>query len=228
LELFLRNEKLNNHLNSGVFENRRKFFGFVKTLFFVFTLLFFFGEFAYAKIGVGVGTGKIQVDQSLKAGLIYTLPSLVVLNTGDEVSEYSVSVKHRENQTELKAPEGWFKFKPEKFILDPGKSQSVEIKLYLPVKGAAPGDYFVFLSASPESKTDVKGTSLGIAAAAKLYFTVAPANFFTGIYYRIISILSGYSPWSYIFLIATIFILFLIVIRKYFSFEIDFNVKKKK
>lgn len=53
---------------------------------------------ALARIGVGVGIGKIVVDQPLKPGLIYTLPSLPVLNTGDEPAEYGVSIEYHEGQ----------------------------------------------------------------------------------------------------------------------------------
>lgn len=171
---------------------------------------------ALAKIGVGMGTGKIQVDQVLKAGLIYTLPSITVLNTGDESSEYGVGIQYHENQPEMKPPKEWFGFEPSEFHLEPGQSQIVQVKLTLPVRGAKPGDYFAFLQGFPVKKAIVGGTSVGVAAAAKLYFTVAPANFFAGVYYRAVSLLTLYSPWSYVFSAIIIAALAIVLFRRFF------------
>lgn len=180
-----------------------------------------------AKIGVGVGTGKIQVDQTLKAGLIYTLPPVTIINTGDEPSEYGVGIQYRENQLEIKPPKEWFSFEPQNFHLEPGQTQAVKIKLILPVKGVAPGNYFAFLQGFPLSKAQSGKTSVGVAAAAKLYFTVAPANFFMGIYYRIGSLLKLYSPWSYVILAVIIAALLIFLFRRFFSFNLGISVKKK-
>lgn len=180
-----------------------------------------------AKIGVGVGTGKIQVDQPLKAGLIYTLPPLTVLNTGDEPSNYGVGVQHREQQTELIPADEWFSFEPLNFYLEPGQMQVVQVKLTLPVRGAKPGDYFAFLQGFPEKKAGTEGsTSVGVAAASKLYFTVAPANFFMGLYYRGVSLCRQYSPWSYVILAVIFAAIFISLLRRFFSFNI--GVKKKE
>lgn len=175
---------------------------------------------ASAKIGVGVGTGKIVVDQPMKPGSIYTLPSIVILNTGDEPSEYGVAVQFRENQPEIKPPKEWFSFKPSNFHLEPGQSQLVQIKLTLPVSGVKSGDYFAFLQGYPVMKQSFGGTSIGVAAAAKLYFTIAPSNIFQGIYYRFLNLYSHYHPWDTIIL-AIIFIIALILLfKKCFKIQI--------
>jgi len=151
-----------------------------------------------AKIGVGVGTGKIILEEALHSGLIYTLPSFTVINTGDEPSRYGVGIQYLEGQQELKASPEWFDFSPKEFYLEPGKAQTVDIKLTLPVEGVRPGDYFVFLQGFPLKRADVSGTSLGIAAASKLYFKVSSSNLFAAVYYRAASLVSVYSPWSYV------------------------------
>ena len=79
------------------------------------------------KLGVGVGTGTIRVGDILKAGQSYNIPPIVVINTGDIPSKYGVGLQWREYQPELKPLEDWFKFNPEEFFLEPGKSQVVEI-----------------------------------------------------------------------------------------------------
>lgn len=180
-----------------------------------------------AKIGVGMATGKIQVDQELKAGLIYTLPPITVLNTGDEPSEYGVGIQYHENQPEMRPLKEWFSFEPLNFHLEPGQSQIVQVKLTLPMTGAKPGDYFAFLQGFPVKKAMAGSTSVGVAAAAKLYFTVAPANFFIGIYYRVVSLMALFSPWSYVGSAIIIVVLAIIIFRRFFSFNIGINLKKK-
>src|SRR3989338_3544623 len=181
-----------------------------------------------AKIGVGVGIGKIQVDQPLKSVLIYTLPNFVLVNTGNEPSEYGVQIVYHENQKEMRPAKEWFKFEPSQFFLEPGQSQLVQIKLTLPIRGAKPGDYFAFLQGRPLQKTESGMTSVGIAAATKLYFTVTPANFFTGVYYRVGSLLKLYSPWSYVVLTVIIAALLVVILRRFFSFNIGFSRRKKQ
>ena len=181
-----------------------------------------------AKIGVGVGSGKIQVDQSLKAGLIYTLPALTVINTGDEITEYGVDLQYKDKQTELTPSKDWFVFEPKSFTLEPGKSQAVQIKLTLPISGVEPGDYFVFLQGFPLKKVETGGsTSVGIAAASKLYFTIEPANFLFAIYYRLLSIYKQYTPWSLVFVVVFLAAIFVSILRRFFSFNFGVNIKKK-
>jgi len=183
---------------------------------------------ALAKIGVGVGIGKIYVDQPLKSGLIYTLPTFVLVNTGDEPSEYGVQIVFHENQKEMRPAKEWFKFEPSQFYLEPGQSQLVRIKLTLPMMGAEPGDYFAFLQGRPLQKTESGMTSVGVAAATKLYFTVAPANIFVGIYYRLDSLYKLYSPWSYVISAIVIASLLIVILRRFISFNIGIGFRKKR
>lgn len=175
-----------------------------------------------AKLGVGVGTGKIVVDEDLKPGIIYNLPPVSVINTGDESSQYGIGVEYRENQPEDKPPREWFSFSPSEFDLEPGQSQTVEIKLNVPLK-AIPGNYFAFLSAFPTKKAGGGETTIGIAAASKLYFTIAPANFIQGIYYRLLSIWKINHPYSTILLSIVLLVVFLIILRKFVKFEVSFK-----
>ena len=133
--------------------------------------IFLTGPFlALAKIGVGVGIGKIQVDQPLKSGLIYTLPNFVLVNTGNEPSEYGIQIAYHQDQPELRPAKEWFKFEPSQFYLEPDQSQSVQIKLTLPIRGAKPGDYFAFLQGRPLQKTENGMTSVGMRRSARRIF----------------------------------------------------------
>ena len=117
-------------------------------LFSFLSLALLFTPSAQASIGVGVGTGRIQLEEELKPGILYQLPSISVINTGDEAGEYILDVSFRENQSEMRPNVDWFTYKPEKFSLEPGEGKIVEVTLTLPVK-TVPGDYFAFLEARP-------------------------------------------------------------------------------
>jgi P pilus assembly chaperone PapD len=102
-----------------------------------------------AKIGVGVGTGKITIDEALKPGMIYQLPSVTVLNTGDEDGIYKLYITYHESQSQQRPPRDWFVFSPEEFKLTPGTGQATKITLTVPVK-AKPGQYFAYIEAQPQ------------------------------------------------------------------------------
>ncbi|PJA83132.1 MAG: hypothetical protein CO146_01730 [Candidatus Nealsonbacteria bacterium CG_4_9_14_3_um_filter_37_29] len=190
------------------------------------TLVLVLPVMVFARIGVGVGAGKIHLNEPLKAGGIYDLPAIPVINTGDESSEYLFSIQYHEGQEQrndmgLKPAESWFNFTPATFPLEPSKVQTVKVTLTLPAK-IKPGNYFAYLEARPAKKEATIGgvTSIGVAAATQLWFTVAPSNFFQGIYYRFISLYSRYHPWDTIVL-AVIFVAALLwFVSKKFKFQI--------
>jgi hypothetical protein len=192
------------------------------------SLILIFPLLVLGKVGVGVGTGKIEIDQDLKPGKTYNLPPITVINTGDEPGEYAISIDYKENIPELKPNKEWFTFNPSIFYLQPGQSQTVQLKLDLPIKGVEPGNYFAFLTAMPVKESETGAATIGVAAATKLYFNVAPSNIFSGIYYRVLSFLDLYSPWSYVLLGLIIAIIFVLLFRKFFSFNIGISLKKKE
>jgi hypothetical protein len=181
--------------------------------------------FSLANIGVGVNIGKIIVDQDLNSGMSFELPPFTVLNTGDEPSNYKVSISYLKDQKELRPDKDWVKFSPESFYLEPGKGQIVNMRISLPII-TEPGEYFAYLEARPEATQNAKGTSIGVAAATKLYFTVTPGNVFVGIYYKITSFYKNLLPWSNIFLALVVFAGIISILRKYIHLEIKANHRK--
>lgn len=197
----------------------------VVALFLIPVAFFLLTSSALAKIGVGVGIGKIVVDDILKPGQIYVLPDLVVINTGDQPSNYGVATAFHEGQPELKPEEAWLSFTPKSFYLEPGEIQQVKIKLDLPLK-MEPGDFFAYLEAFPVKAEEEGVTSVGIAAAAKLYFTVEPASMVDAIYYKLQSLWKLYDPWPQRGLVALAVITLLVLAKNYLS--IDIGIKNKK
>jgi hypothetical protein len=188
----------------------------------------FFPLISFAKIGVGVGTGKIEVDEKLNPGSLQSLPSINVINTGDEAGDYEVGVEFHENIEELRPEEDWFVFNPQSFYLEPDESKLVEISLNLPVK-VKPGKYFAYIEGRPIKKSqNQKGASIGVAAAAKLYFEIKPANFISGVYYRLISLWNNYAPWTYIIALILLILIIIKILSKFISFNVGIKSKKSK
>lgn len=181
----------------------------------------------HSNIGVGVATGKIIVNEPLKPGTIYTLPLLTVVNTGNETSDYEIDIAYHEKQPEMSPAKSLFKISPKVFTLAPGEVKAVEITMVLPTN-AIPGKYFAYLEAHPVKQSVSGVTSVGIAAATKLYFTVDPANMTSGIYYRLVSLFMVYAPWPQRFCIAVLIILGVLVLKKYVKFQVINKPKKKK
>lgn len=177
-----------------------------------------------ARLGVGVGSGKVQVDGALKPGGFYELPLLPVLNTGDQPTDYGVSAEFNENQKEKKPAKSWFEFSPATFHLESGKVQTVKIVLNIPIK-TEPGEYFAYLEAHPIATPENGVTSVGIAAATKLYFTVAPANFFQGVYYKVSFFMKKYTPWSWTAFGILVFAVLATAFVKKFDLSISLSKK---
>lgn len=198
--------------------------------FFYFCLLllglpfFVFSTKVQARVGVGVGTGKIVVDEKLKSGIIYDLPSISVVNTGDEETDYALDITYQQDQPELQAVKSWFSFSPSEFHLSPGSVQSVKVTLSLPLK-TVPGEYFAYVEAHPVNKDENGSTSVSIAAASKLYFTVLPSSFLQGIYYRVTSYWIKYTPWTNILAAVAVTMVLVSLFKSFFNFNVQ--VKKK-
>ena len=179
--------------------------------------------FVLAGVGVGVNLGKIQINEPLKPGGIYNFPSIGVINTGDEPGDYEVEVTYHQDQPQLRPAQEWFSFSPSSFHLEPGGSQNVAIKLTLPMK-MKPGDYFCYLEAHPIIKAG-PGTTIGVAAATKTYFSVIPANIWQAIYYKTIFLLTMYAPWTYVVLAVVAAAIIIAIVRKFFAFQIPIRKK---
>ena len=165
----------------------------------------------------------------MSPGGIYKLPSLPVLNTGDEKGDYEVEVTYLSEQPEFPPDSSWFTFTPKSFHLAPGASQLVEVSLTLPVD-VRPGNYFAFLEAHPVRKAE--GVTIGIAAATKLNFTVKPAGVLGAAIERVRSLLENNAPTSYIVIGvigAALALSFAVAVgRKYLAVQIRLKGKSAK
>jgi hypothetical protein len=179
---------------------------------------------AYAQeVGVGINMGKISVDEPMMPGGSYKLPAVSIINTGQVASDYAMGVSYHQDQKELQPPAGWFEFDPKTVTLEPGKSQSVNITLHISVK-AKPGDYFAYLEAHPVAKEG--NVAIGIAAAAKLYFTVKPANIFSAFANVVGDFFGTRSPYSWVGLGIIVLIIVVFLFRRFV--HISLRVERKE
>lgn len=194
---------------------------------FLFAGLVFSSEVS-AELGVGIGAGKVEFNEPLNMGGVYVFPPITIINTGDEAAEYEAGIDFKEDQPRLSPSEEWFSFEPKTFHLEPGQSQVVNLSVNIPLK-TTPGDYFAYLEGHPVKNTQSTGGAvIGISAATKMYFTIAPSNIFQAGYYRIASIVKNNAPWSYVILVVIFMSMLVTFFRKYFAFNIGISRKSNE
>ena len=177
---------------------------------------------AAARLGVGINVGKIVVDEPLLSGGIYPITKMAVINTGDEAGSYELDVSYIEGQKELSPPKEWFSFKPKEFRLKPKQAREVEIGLVIPVQARA-GDYFALVEAHPVVKK--KAVTIGIAAAAKMSFSVNSSSLLWSIINRIVTWFTTNAPYSYIAAGVIAAAAVILLLRRFFRFS--FRIERK-
>ena len=192
-------------------------------IFLILALVLPLGQGVFAGVGVGVGTGEIRLDKPIKAGGIYTIPTLQITNTGDEAGNYKIGLAFHIDRKELRPKLEWFSFEPSRFFLEPDKSQRVEIKLTIPLK-AQPGDYFTYLESSSFTEEE-HVTKVGVAVGTRLFFTVEPSNIWQAVIWRVSFFWKMYSPWNWVVLAIIILAIIIVFFKKKFAFQV--GVKKK-
>ncbi len=173
---------------------------------------------ARADQGVAVDLGRIAVDEELSKGGTYQLPVMGVTNPGDQTTRYRMGLSYFEGQTEEKPPEDWFTFSPAEFDLEPGKTQPVSISLRIPT-GARPADYLALLQSSVAVSGE--GAQVGLAAGARLTFTVKPSTLLEAWTLRARGEFDDLKPWSYLVPAAIVALLAATWARRKFSFNVS-------
>jgi hypothetical protein len=146
--------------------------------------------------GVGISTGEITVATRLAPGAGYELPRISVSNTGDVVTSYEVTLTYLEGQAQRRPEAAWFDFDPRRFTLEPGEARDVIIALTIPTS-AEPGEYFALLQA--KTAPDQPGaTSVGVAAATKLGFSVSASGWLDAQWRGLNRRLDDAFPWTFV------------------------------
>jgi hypothetical protein len=159
-----------------------------------------FAQPAAADRGVAVSLGRIELERPLDKGRSYTLPTLSVINPGDEPSGYRLAVNYIGDQTQQKPPADWFEFSDESVQLPPGQSKPVTIRLRIPTD-ARPGEYQALLEAALTGDVG-QGAAVGAAAAARLTFDVRAAGWLDARWNQVKQFFSDASPWPQLIALA--------------------------
>lgn len=178
------------------------------------------GTASAGRIGVGVGTGRINLTQSLKPGLTYKLPSIAVFNNGSVESDYAMSMQFNRTQSQLQPRADWVRFSPQHFNLKPGKSRLVTVSLRTS-SSAHPGSYFAYIEAKPLKKDVTGEAAINIAAATKLSFKVAPANFLQKLYYWLVDFWNKHKPLIVVVLILAVGAAVITLSNRYLKIEVS-------
>jgi hypothetical protein len=134
---------------------------------------------AGASVGVGVGAAPLRLAGPARPGGHYRLPSLYVVNTGTQTSDYLVRVQRLGHPTGRAVPASWVHLGRAQLRLLPRQHTLVPVTVSVP-DDAASGAYGTDLVASTVMKQPGHGTALGAAAADRLIFTVdAPGRGFS-------------------------------------------------
>jgi hypothetical protein len=168
--------------------------------------------------------GTIRVDEPLLPGGRYNLPSVQVLNTGREPSDYEVGLAFVGNQEELQPSSDFIILSPTSFYLEAGSSQVISLSLRILIR-AKRGDYLAYIEAHPVATGAGGGMQIGVAAATKLYFTVKPANVFVGVINSIATFFTSTAPGSYIVLGVIVIGLVVFFLRR--RIRVDIRIARK-
>lgn len=206
--------------------NKLSLFGQGLRVLCIFACATYFGStlaLAEERVGVGVGSGKIHVEEVLFSGQTYAFPSLTVINTGTVKAEYSIHLTFHENQEQQRPEQDWFRFHPQTFSLEPGQAQLVEISAHFPLI-TPPGAYFAYLEAAPTHVENKGGSaSIGIAAASKLTFTVGESSLAQAGGNWLKTIFTRYQA----YILSVVGMFFLVPLIHFLRHNVDIRIKVK-
>lgn len=178
-----------------------------------------------ARIGVGVGLGKIEYQVPVIPGSVVRLPKIPVVNTGEEEGSVVVKIDYFGDQKELQPPAEWFSFSPQKIYLKAGESRMVSTSMKLPFTPIS-GKYLALLEAQYVGGKDGQ-VRLGPAAATKFYFTIGESPGVLGAAVQRVKTLSYYYPLWMLILAGFFFLSALNILRKNFKISLKIGVKRK-
>jgi len=144
-------------------------------------LLLAFPAAAAASIGVGIQVGPVRLAGIAHAGQTYDLPPVYVVNTGTEPETVRLDVQRLSKGKGRDVPKAWFQPGQTDVHLDAKQSATIPVQLVVPAD-AKLGPYFSDVVAHGSASIEAGQTTLGVAAATKLQFTVGkavPAGFWS-------------------------------------------------
>ena len=130
---------------------------------------------AQASVGVGVQASPVRLGNVAKAGGSYALPPVYVLDTGTQPESISVRVERLSKGPGRDVPPSWVHATAGAVRLSPRQSARIPLELVVP-GGAKTGRYSSDVVVTGSAVISVGRANLGVAAATRLEFSVAPGG----------------------------------------------------
>ena len=140
-----------------------------------FAVFSIFVPAAQASVGVGVQATPVSLGIVAHAGGSYALPPVYVLDTGTQAEKISVRVVRLSNGTGRAVPPSWVRATGQGVQLAPHQSARIPLELVVP-GGAKAGRYLSDIVVTGSAVISAGRANLGVAAATKLEFSVAPGS----------------------------------------------------
>ena len=128
---------------------------------------------AQASIGIGIQAGPVRLTGAAHPGGSYALPPVYVVNTGTEPESVSIRVQRISAGSGHVVPAAWIRDSGGAVQLAHSQGTRIPLQLVVPAT-ARPGQYFSDIVVRGSGALADGGANLGVAAATKLEFTVAP------------------------------------------------------
>jgi hypothetical protein len=136
-------------------------------------MLLGFPATAHASIGVGVQAGPVRLGSMAHPGGSYALPPVYVVNTGTQAESIAVRVERLSRGGGRTVPPSWVHVTGPAVRLARHQAARIPLQLVVP-DGARPGEYLSDIVVTGSAAVSVGSANLGVAAATKLQFSVAP------------------------------------------------------
>ena len=125
-----------------------------------------------ASVGVGVQAGPVLLASAAHPGGSYALPPVYVVNTGTQPEVVSVRIDRLSHGSGRAVPPSWVRAGPS-VRLTAHQAARISLQLVVPA-GARTGAYLSDVVAAGSGTLSEGNANLGVAAATKLEFRVAP------------------------------------------------------
>ncbi len=128
---------------------------------------------AQASIGVGIQAGPVKLSAAAHPGGSYALPPVYVVNTGTQQESLSITVQRVSAGAGQAVPASWIRAPGTAVQLAHNQAARIPLQLVIPAT-ARPGAYSSDVIVRGSAAVPDGSAHLGVAAATKLEFTIAP------------------------------------------------------
>ena len=128
---------------------------------------------AQASVGVGIQAGPVRLGAAAHPGGSYALPPVYVVNTGSQPESLTVRVERVSAGSGRPVPVSWVHAPGSAVRLSHNQGTRIPLQLIIPAT-AQPGEYLSDVVVRGSAALSDGGANLGVAAATKLEFRVAP------------------------------------------------------